>query len=292
MSAVVQTDRNKELVVGYHGECLDGTVAALAAFLRFGDKAEYRPLLHRDPPPRDFEGRKVILVDFAYSSKQIDQFRAQSVRVFDHHDTVAEDLRGKDDVLIDMERSGAGITWDQLHISKPRPKLVDYIEDDDLGRWNLPASKAVRCLLGTVHASDAGAHFDTWQKVMEEMQSAAGLKSIIDQGHCMYVHKIGEVKRIIEQSVQYVRFNGERIPAINSVNAADEICAEFGPEFKFVLVWHGIQGGRYKYALRTCRDDVNVGNIAKEYGGGGRKLAAAFYSERQLQDLPGVSLEA
>lgn len=279
----------RELVVGFHGECLDGSVAAWAAFRRFGERAEYLPLLHRDPPPTGLRGREVVLVDFAFPVAVLNQFRARTVTVLDHHDTHLEQLRGTPGVLIDLDRSGAGISWDQLHMSAPRPRLVDYTEDDDLGRWRLPSSKEVRCYLGMVHADTQPRDFATWQRVADEMQSAAGFTRIVEQGRCMLAQKIADVHRIVEQSGQMVRFRGALIPAVNSVNSVDEICDLYGREHPFVIVWHGIAGGRYKYSLRTLREDVHVGQIAASLGGGGRPRAGAFYSERPLLELPGVT---
>jgi hypothetical protein len=119
----------KELVVGYHGECLDGTVAAFSAYECFGDKAEYRPLLHRNPPPTDLEGRDLMLLDFAFPSRVLDEFRSNSLTILDHHDTLINELKGRPGVVIDLERSGAGIAWDQLHSAESRPRLISYIED-------------------------------------------------------------------------------------------------------------------------------------------------------------------
>ncbi len=230
-----------------------------------------------------------MLVDFAFSPDVLRQFRARTLTVLDHHDTHLPGVRRIPGVLIDLERSGAGIAWDQLRMSAPRPRLVSYAEDDDLGRWRLPSSKEVRCYLGMVHASAAPRDFAAWHRVAEEMETAAGFGRIVDQGRCMLAQKIADVHRIIEQSGQIVRFRGERIPAVNSVNSVDEICDAYGPDYPFVVVWHGIAGGRYKYSLRTLREDVHVGAIAQSLGGGGRPRAGAFYSERPLLELPGVT---
>jgi hypothetical protein len=278
----------KELVVGYHGECLDGSVAAFAAYECYGDSAEYRPLLHRNPPPADLEGRDFILLDFAYSSRIVAEFRAKSTTILDHHDTLIDDLREKPGVLIDLDRSGAGIAWDQLHPAEKRPRLVNYVEDDDLGRWNLPWSKEVRCFLGIVHAETAVNDFAAWQELREEMETGPGFQNLVEKGRDMYAHKLAEVKRIIQQTSEFIKLHDQIVPAVNSVNCVDDICEHFGPKYPFAVVWHGIPGGRYKYSLRTCRDDVHVGEIAKTFGGGGRQRAAAFYSEHAVFQLPGV----
>ena len=280
----------KELVVGYHGECLDGTAAAFSAYECFGDKAEYRPLLHRNPPPTDLEGRDLMLLDFAFPSRVLDEFRSNSLTILDHHDTLINELKGRPGVVIDLERSGAGIAWDQLHSAESRPRLISYIEDDDLGRWHLPWSKEIRCYLGIVHAQTEQHDFVAWQNLRDEMESGPGFQNLVEKGRDMYAHKLAEVKRIIQQTAQFIKLHDQIVPAINSVNCVDDICEHFGPKYPFTVVWHGIPGGRYKYSLRTCRDEVHVGDIAKTFGGGGRQRAAAFYSEHAILQLPGVKI--
>lgn len=284
-----QIDIKKEVVVGYHGECLDGTVAAFSAFARLGDAAEYRQLLHRNDPPSDLQDKDVVLLDFAYPNKILDEFDARSIQILDHHDSLIDELKDRPGVVLDLERSGAGLSWDHFHCSDNRPRLVDYVEDDDLGRWYLPWSKEVRCYLGIKHAETAPNDFDAWIDVMEQMESGPGFKDITERGRDMVYLKIAEVKRTIQQTAQFIKFNGEIIPAVNSVNCVDEICEQYGPKYPFVIVWHGIPGGRYKYSLRTCREDIHVGDIAKAMGGGGRQRAAAFFSENAILQLPGVA---
>ncbi len=279
----------KELVVGYHGECLDGTVAAFSAYECFGDKADFIPLLHRNAPPVNLEGKEVFLLDIAFSSKVLESFRAKSITVLDHHDSLIDDLKGREGVFIDLNKSGAGITWDYLHPAEARPRLVDYVEDDDLGRWNLPWSKEVRCYLGIVHADTEPHDFEKWGNVLDEMESGPGFNNIVERGRDMVSLKLAEVKRTIQQTAHFVRYRGEKIPVVNSVNCVDDICAQYGPKYPFVIVWHGISGGRFKYSLRTSRNDVHVGEIAKVFGGGGRQKAAAFYSEFWILRLPGIS---
>jgi len=286
---VSNVDLDQEIVVGYHGECLDGTIAAFSAFARLGRTAEYRPLLHRNDPPSDLKDRDVVLLDFAYSNKILDSFRARSLKILDHHDSLIEELKDRPGVILDLERSGAGLSWDHYHSADNRPRLVDYVEDDDLGRWWLPWSKEVRCFLGIKHAETDPHDFETWVDVLEHMESGPGFVDIVERGRDMFSLKLAEVKRIIQQTAQFVRFNGEVVPAVNSVNNVDEICDHYGPKYPFVMVWHGIPGGRYKYSLRTCRDDIHVGDIAKTLGGGGRQRAAAFFSERAILQLPGVA---
>jgi hypothetical protein len=121
---------------------------------------------------------------------------AVSTTVLDHHHTAKEALFGIDEelaqigigpakrIVFDMERSGAGITWDELaadrdgtceecgtrpaetHIHVPgcvfaqRPTLVNYVEDRDLWRMALPNAREY---MANVYA--APMTFDAWDKL-------------------------------------------------------------------------------------------------------------------------------
>lgn len=67
----------KPLII-YHGPgCMDGSAVALAAWLKFGDEAEYRPAQYGDPAPTDDEvrGRDVYVLDFSYSRAELMRMR-------------------------------------------------------------------------------------------------------------------------------------------------------------------------------------------------------------------------
>src|SRR5690606_37775449 len=126
----------------------------------------------QDPP--DVSGRDVLLVDFSYERAVLERMasKARSIVILDHHKSAAEDLavfavhdpspgairwvdvprllreleaRNRPPVIavFDMERSGAGITWDFFFGPRARPWLIDYIEDRDLWRKALPHSDEI-----------------------------------------------------------------------------------------------------------------------------------------------------
>lgn len=157
----------KPLVV-YHAQCMDGAAAALAAWLRFGDEAEYRPASYGDPAPMDEEvrGRDVYVLDFSYPRAKLERLshvcnardgetcERGEVVVLDHHKTAQADLAGLPFCTFDMSKSGAVLAWEHFHVRKrePRqtyvlPELFAYVQDRDLWRWELPHSREVSAAL-------------------------------------------------------------------------------------------------------------------------------------------------
>lgn len=55
------------------------------------------------------------------------------------------------------------------------------------------------------------------------------------------------------------------------------------PDGKFCVMLSETDAGKVKGSLRTLRDDVDVAQIAEQYGGGGHKQASGFVMEGKLQ---------
>ena len=140
----------KPLVL-YHGKgCPDGFAAALAAWLFYEGKAEFRGLDHgdikqvSDLPPLD--GRAVYVLDFSFSPEimqGIEQSAAKLI-LLDHHKSAAEKLTGFacrcGVVHFDMNKSGSRLAWEFFQPKRPLPDLIRFIEDRDIWVWRYPES--------------------------------------------------------------------------------------------------------------------------------------------------------
>lgn len=166
----------KPLII-YHANCMDGAAAALAAWLKFGEEAEYRPANYGEPAPTNDEvrGRDVYVLDFSYPRVELVRMRAviedcrferinhegpcekaNRLWVLDHHKTAQTDLDNLPFCVFDMRKSGAVMAWEYFHCSgladPPQdegrvPELFRYVQDRDLWRWELPYSRAISAAL-------------------------------------------------------------------------------------------------------------------------------------------------
>lgn len=265
----------RRLVI-YHAGCIDGFTAAYAAWVRYGDGAEFLPAAYGDAPP-DVAGRDVLVVDFSYRRPVMLEMasKASSLLVLDHHKTAEAELAGLHFAIFDMERSGAGLTWDTLN-GTGRPWLVDYVEDRDLWRFRLPDSKAVNAWIGAQRKES----FQEWAKFcaldLESVVAAGGaVLSFIDR----YVHEVGE------NAIRVV-FAGHSVPLVNAPHVCiSELVGHLAASEPFAMGWHQRSDGRFAYSLRS-RGDIDVSEIAKKYGGGGHKGAAGFVCDEPLSLTP------
>lgn len=268
----------KNLVI-FHGNCIDGFTAAWAAWRHFGDDdTEYLPAEYGHAVPGDIAGRDVYIVDFSYKRDLLLLLKqyASSILILDHHKTAQEDLKDLPYARFDMERSGAGMTWDYFHGAESRPWLIDYVEDRDLWRFKLPGSKEVNAWVGAQKRTD----FAGWTRLMEEGLGSAGASgAAVMQYVERYVEEMAAQAREV-----YTDHSPLPIPMVNApyINTS-ELVGRLAERAPFAIGWFQRKDGLYQYSLRSRGDSgTDVSDIAKKYGGGGHKNAAGFTSETQV----------
>lgn len=271
----------------YHGNCADGFGAAWAVRHALGDKVEFHPGVYQEPPPST-AGRNVLLVDFSYKRHILEAMaeEALSILILDHHKSAAEDLVGfpepPEDVpdrfgwlpdngvyaTFDMDRSGAGITWDHFHAA-PRPRLIDHIEDRDLWRFNLEGTREIQAAVFSYEYD-----FEVWDALMlrtdlEELRLEG--KAIERKHHKDIAELLGVVKRRMTIGGHTVWV--ANLPYTLTSDAGHLLCEaeNAGP---FGVCYWDTPDGRV-FSLRSI-GDFDVSEIAKQFGGGGHKNAAGF----------------
>lgn len=284
----------------YHGGCDDGFGAAWVVRKALGDVEFYPGAYAMEPPPDGYiSGRDVIMVDFSYKRPVLDEIfrKANSLLILDHHKTAAEDLADyrppfgpggawarhlensmldtmencpQPYALFDMNRSGAGITWDFFFPDSPRPEFINYLEDRDLWRKALPNGDEF-----TIALRSYPQDFTDWDELY-----ARGAKSLIEEGKAIqryYRLRIEDLKRHayparLGQDNCWI----SNAPYFAASEVAGELCDR--PGATFGACYFEVAPGKWQYSLRS-RGEFDVSAIAKQYGGGGHKNAAGFSSD-------------
>lgn len=259
----------QKLLCIYHSNCADGFTAAWVVKKKFGEAVEFYPGVYQQAPP-DVTGRDVILADFSYKRPVLEEMRdrASSVIILDHHKTAQADLHGLDGVtaVFDMERSGAGVTWDYFFPSLPRPALLNHIEDRDLWKFALPRTREIQAAVFSYPYD-----FDVWERLMGGNLDELALEgAAIERKH----HKdIEELTKIV---TRHFVIAGHNVPIANLpytfTSDAGHLLANGYP---FAGCYWDTPEGRV-FSLRSREDGMDVGEIAAQYGGGGHKHASGF----------------
>lgn len=251
----------------YHADCFDGFGAAYAAWKALGDSAEYIPVKYGQAIPDLPRDARVAIVDFSFPRKELLELKdkVDDLVVLDHHKTAVENLKGLDFARFDMDRAGAGLSWEFFHPGKPEPEVLQYVEDRDLWKFQLPASKEVSTALGSYPMD-----FETWDKL-----TAEGLRA---EGIPLTRYKDQLVRQTVERA-GVGEIAGYRVPVVNT---PAELRSEVGhemlqrnPDAPFVALYFIDEKGTQAWSLRS-RGDFDVAALAGQFGGGGHKAAAGF----------------
>lgn len=221
-----------------------------------------------DPVPDCIEARDdVIIADYSYDRATFLALRARvaSVVMLDHHQTAEQALRGLPDTVFDMQRSGAGLAWDHCMPDKPRPWLIDYVEDNDLWRHKLPGSRAVAAVLRMTHFT-----IEAYDALAAET-----VEAVVARGELILRYE-ESIIRAARRSALNVRFGlYVAIPCTNSLVCQSDIGHALAADAAFAIVWYVRNDGKAQLSFRSrAPDGADVAAIAATVGGGGHKHSA------------------
>lgn len=252
----------------YHGNCADGFAAAWVFWKRFGDDIELHPGVYQTPPP-PVKGRKVFMTDFSYKRATVESMieDAEQVTLIDHHKTALEDLSG----LLPMdhsslEHSGAMLAWNFCFPGQDPPQLLRHIEDRDLWRFALPGTREIQAALFSYP-------YDllVWDSLM-----SSNCDRLQREGEAIERKHHKDIAELVTVCRREMTIAGYTVPVASlpytMVSDAAHMMAEGQP---FAACYWDTPAGR-QFGLRSTEAGIDVGEIAKVYGGGGHKHAAGF----------------
>ena len=236
------------------------------------------------------------MVDFSYKRPVLLEMakRARSIVILDHHQTAQDDLAGfrepapysewydgtlplveGDDepiaALFDMERSGAGLAWDFFFPNEHRPRLVNHIEDRDLWRFKLPMTREIQAAVFSYPYD-----FAVWDRLFDSFDEF-GNTILAQEGAAIERKHHKDIAELTQVVTRPMRIGGHVVPVANlpytlTSDAGHLLCGEDG---SFAACYWDTPEGRV-FSLRSREDGMDVGEIAKQYGGGGHKHASGF----------------
>jgi hypothetical protein len=302
---------DKPLVIT-HRNCYDGVTAAWA-FKNFnGDNFDWHPLNYGDDVEGlpDTRGRVVYMMDITIPREDLVKhiiLPSKRTIILDHHKTAEADLDGlkeyirdeynvnrvADEVIFDMSRSGAGITWDYFErklgqkrgFHSPRLNgvrdnwLVNAVEDRDLWNFKIEYTREIIAYLATQPMT-----LEAWDAAF-----AIGRTNIAERGRSIvaYIEMFGSkaCKTARKETVE-----GYEVPTMNILylNCSDHLhkLHEENPDAPFVVGYFRRSDGKWQLSFRS-RDNFDCSEIARKFGGGGHKCASGATAD----ELPWQSNE-
>jgi oligoribonuclease NrnB/cAMP/cGMP phosphodiesterase (DHH superfamily) len=260
----------------YHANCYDGFTAAWAVYQRY-PLATYIPAAYGDEPP-DVTGQDVVIVDFSYPRDVLERMHAQakSLLVLDHHKTAEAALDGLPYAIFNQTMSGASMAWSYFMSGAPVPKLVQYVEDRDLWKFDLPNSHAINAWIMSHEFN-----FATWTSMCNTLEDAGGRLTALAAGAALSRAHLKDCHALIQTAVVEVDILGHQVPAVNAppmmASTIGNILSSM-PDVPFSMTYYDTLTER-RFSLRSSAGNkahMDVSEIAKHFGGGGHKHAAGF----------------
>lgn len=261
-------------IVFYHGGCPDGFGGAYAAWKKFGDAAEYIPLNRSEEELPDVSGADVFFIDFVYEKERMDAIaeQASSLVALDHHEGVRDVTESLPGSIFDNDHSGAAIAWKYFHPDTALPKLLSYVEDDDLFRFALPDTKAVLSYLA-VHPFT----FEKWDELASMLDDSERGPLFLEKVRT-YAEYFALLADVAVEHAKLVTFEGHQVyfatahPLKTMKSLVGNMLAKKHGPFALVVSAHPKGFGV------SIRGDgtIDVSQIAQKYGGNGHKSSSGF----------------
>lgn len=275
-------------VVLYHQDCADGFTAAWVARLALPDAdPSFIPVQYGRPVPEEaLSGRGVYVLDFSYPEADMEEMasRARFLVCLDHHKTARDDLEAMSKkydineahvlVRFDTGKSGARLAWEHFHPASAGdpPPLVLYVEDRDIWSWRLPFSREINAYVRSWPMD-----FETWDALDATLRDGPldADHTAVREGRAVLRYQ----DRVVEDQVKNastVNIAGCDVPCVNATVLISEITGRLAAGRPFAATFFERSDGKRVYSLRSGPDGVDVGEVARLYGGGGHRHAAGF----------------
>ena len=297
-----------EIAVLWHAGCPDGWTAAWVAHHALTRQNDVSPALipvsYGQPAPDLTAYRLIYMVDFAYPHDTILEIvdSGPNVLVLDHHrtaiDNIAEhrapqtviDGKGPNElhlgdgpysVVLDVNRSGAGIVWDFFHTERGSA-LVDYVEDRDLWRHALPDSKEINTY---IRSAELGS-IEAWDDLHRQLSTDDGRAAATERGRGALAY-LDAYCRAAAGQAHWADMGGRIFPLVNvTYHGCSEVAEFLLVEFDTNMAGYWFQrgDGKAQYGFRS-RDGVTVNDFAEQFGGGGHPQAAGCQTDGPVHKI-------
>lgn len=267
-------------MICYHHNDLDGRCAAAIVLKRYPN-CRMREINYSDNPvflEEVKENEIVFIVDFSFIPEKMNELFQLTINVIwiDHHKTAKDygyDLDGLRDFT--GKNSGCELTWECLFPDESMPEAVRLLGDYDCWRFDTK-EKTIAFQLG-LHVEITTPDSEIWARLLTS--DTWTLANIHNKGCVILSYKDKVSERRLTKGYS-VTFEGFKCFVINGsvINSSAFELLKNKNDYDFFISWI-FDGYNYIVSMRSQKE-IDVGEIAKKYGGGGHKGAAGFVCEK------------
>lgn len=226
---------------------------------------------------------EVYVLDYCLPLKLMEQYFDKIIWI-DHHPRhfsgvwnieaqVGKTMKG----LRVYGKSGCLLTWEYFYgKDHPRPLVVKLINDRDVWEWKLGDDTA------TLHeiSRQFVTNYHYWNQLLRDEDL---LSQKIQEGKSIVFHTQTTIKQLIDEYAWEGNFAGYKVAFLNLPTKLSgethRLMKQTYPNTDFILLFLVNRSRCYVNLYRTDhnRSDLDLGEIAERYGGGGHSGASGFY---------------
>jgi oligoribonuclease NrnB/cAMP/cGMP phosphodiesterase (DHH superfamily) len=239
----------------------------------------------------DYNADYIYFVDCSADPATLEEIDKHygKVVIIDHHKSLIEKIQKNGYSFSGNQRSGiAGcqLVWDTLFGGK-RPEIIDLLgtydiwDNRDEQYWKSEVMPFQMAMKMEAQQPDSREGKAFWDKIIEK--SIYGhddhfINEMLDKGITIIRYQENEDEKIIKANSFEAKLEGYRAICVNNPRKNSQLFKSIWDENKYdiMIVWHDVGGIKDVISLYTTKDDIDVSQIAKKYGGGGHRQAAGF----------------
>lgn len=278
-----------KVIILFHGNCMDGTGAKFAAWMKYQDTAKYIPVQYGQPMPDlgNDPDTELYILDFSYPKEVVKELQAKfkKVVILDHHKTAEADLKElvSENIVFDMNRSGAMMAWQYFHPDLSAPELIKHIQDRDLWKFELADTKCVHAGLGLLKGN-----MNAWKNYADPRINEkddygylpeAYMPQLIASGKSILTYEQQQLDAAVPKKVKVINFYGYKAGIINSGYLVSETGTAIYESKDLnvdiaIMYFIGTDNVVYLSFRSKKGSNVDVAEIARMFNGGGHATAS------------------
>ncbi len=278
--------KNYDIVL-FHYPCQDGLASGWVANYYhkiINMQIELYPVQHNHTIDINrLHNKSVLFCDYSPSLEILNLIEnvAKKITILDHHISAKKALENKSYAIFDMNKSGAGLTWEYFFPDSNVPTFIQMIQDRDLWKWEISNSKEFTSGLFTLCDGYESYNFTELFNLIEDIYfSEDKFNFCLDLGKVISRANHNKAKSIADSASKKIdNYKGHKVCVVNcSYEHASEVGNLLSSmnSIDFAVMWtYNNLNDNYHISLRSC-NKVDVSQIASEYGGGGHVNASGM----------------
>jgi oligoribonuclease NrnB/cAMP/cGMP phosphodiesterase (DHH superfamily) len=242
--------------------------------------------------------KKVYVVDFSLPVGDMLKIKEivghNNLIWIDHHATVIEDYQKaglKLEGIAEVGKSGCELCWIYFNYDIPMPKAVKAIGRYDV--WDIEYNNPEEGIFKEdlfpfvtgYKYHDAKADDDHfWSKMFKD---DGYYEEVLKEGRLLYDYQSKMFAKYCKSHSFEIEWEGLRFLCVNSLNCNSQMFDScYNPHKHDAFLAYGYTNKNWSVSMYTPKTEVDVGAIAKKYGGGGHKNGCGFrVTELPFEDL-------